>query len=204
MNLWPESSLFIKSKNYIMNRLKSLFFFFYVYSLPLFLIFCLSSCNKSQNKDAINSFEKRKREKINRYEKILVDKKIKSFEKTIKTEIAKRDYYLYFVFKGDDCGSCVINSFKMIKRLDSLMNNNVRCISINRDIAKDRFDFGNKYKIISGDTIFTNKELNVLKTPIFVLINRNYRIMDFYLPVSGLNQEKAREKFIQKVIKRVN
>ena len=72
-----------------MNRSKSLFFFFYVYSLPLFLVFCLSSCNKSQNRDAINSFEKRKREKINRYEKILMDKKIKSFEKIIKTEPRK-------------------------------------------------------------------------------------------------------------------
>ena len=133
-----------------------------------------------------------------------MDKKIKSFEKIIKTEPAKRDYSLYFVYKGNDCGSCVINSFQMIKRLDSLMNNNVKCISINRDIAKDRFDFGNKYKIISGDTIFTNNELNILKTPIFVLLNKNYRIKDFYLPISGLNQEKAREKFMQKVIKRVN
>src|SRR6056297_946288 len=101
-----------------MNRLKSLFFFCCVYNLSIFLFFCSSSCNKSQNRDAINSFEKRKREKINRYEKILLDKKIKSFEKTIKTEVAKRDYYLYFVYKGNDCGSCVINSFQMIKRLD--------------------------------------------------------------------------------------
>jgi len=93
------------------------------------------------------------------------------------------------------------NSFKMINTLDSLLHcNSVKCISINRDTAEDRINYGKSYTLITGDTLFTDKELNILHSPIFVLVEASdYRINDI-LFILGPEQTKKQEAFMKKIL----
>lgn len=169
----------------------------------LYIIVVIISCADNKQNSHENSFRIRKIQKINRVKKRFINSEIKGFEKIIKSDTIKNDCFsIFFVYKGNDCGSCIEESSQILDSLGSLLPNNlIKCIKLRNNIYNEKFQFLNKYSTINGDTLFSNSVIHAIYTPMFALVsNIDYTIINIYLSVPGIDQKIEKNSFIDNCI----
>ncbi len=158
--------------------------------------------NINETKKSTKQFKKRKSQKIERYEKRLINKRIKGFEKIIENyKIKKFRYYIFYIYRKNDCGTCIKKGLQLIHKLDTFVKdtNNIFIVSLDSNNLINN-TFNQRYKKIIGKKFFTNNDLNLLQTPLLVLINgTNFKIIDVYFSFINLNNKKSKSQFIDKI-----
>jgi len=173
--------------------------------LKLMLLLILISCidNTDENNENNNAFKKRKLQKKEYHEDRLKGKTIKGVRKIFKNQENNKEleYHILFLYKNTDCKSCIDEVFHIIDTLDSKLKHQ-RVIILTRDSSILSNNYKKSYKI---NKVLDSEEINSLYTPFLALITpKTYIIKDIYISIFGLNQNKERKQFVDKVTQLCN
>ncbi len=162
--------------------------------LVFFLSSCLTACG---NKKAEN-------ENIEKPNKVLsiIDKKLNNLNPIIEELIDKKSNKLVLLFSDNDCWTCIINSFEIIKTLES-KDYDQYVIGINSHQDRIKNELGYLKTIYNDNKGKLKKELNYLNTPVIIFLNRENVVLNAFLPQYRQSFEHiaSKEKFISFVKK---
>lgn len=108
----------------------------------------------------------------------IIGKYIKSLPRII-NEKTTNSKILVFLYMGSDCGNCMKNGFRITQKIDSLFNTQiVKVIANNSNISRDHILFNYNNFIYSDDKSLIRQELRYLYTPVFLVLDSNYKILE--------------------------
>ena len=82
-----------------------------------------------------------------------------------------------------DCNKCVQKGFYLCKKINNIYNEEVvSVVSINSDVGADQLKYNYKSYIYMDKHDDLRRELKYVLTPILLLINKKYKILDCYFP----------------------
>lgn len=158
------------------------------------------SCEKAKEDLSQLSLEtplmSRVNERVTKSEKVLLGRNLK----TVKDVISNQSVSVLFVYNQHDCSGCIEIGGKIMSQLvSSSASPPIYTLNSSGPNINDRylvkFPLDNIKDILNDQVEIEDIFLSVA-TPVFLVLDENYAIKDTFFPLTGVDQEKDLEEFL--------
>jgi hypothetical protein len=147
------------------------------------ILLCLiSACHPAEKKHKYSEKIKPDRD-VN----FLLGKTVKSIDSILSKKMECN--YVVYIFNNYDCGNCVNAGFYLLKKIDAL-HGQIYAITASPDNPAIYQKENNYYEYIYVDSKdLIRRELKYIPTPVFLLLNKENKILDIHFPQDILPED---------------